>query len=185
MTQYLKFCRQLTKDYEFTMPSDNLFGSLLRTLVASKPNSYILELGTGTGLSLSWIVDGMDSNSKVISLDNDPNLINEVSSIFKDDDRITVHCADGANWINTYQGPLFDFIFADTWPGKYSDLEKTLDLVAIGGIYLIDDMTEQDNWPVGHDIEVNNLISYLDGRKDFAITKLNWSTGIIICTKTD
>ncbi|WP_310586228.1 hypothetical protein [Lacihabitans soyangensis] len=44
-----------TKDMGFTMPSDILTCSLLKTLAASKPNGKYLELGTGTGLSTAWI----------------------------------------------------------------------------------------------------------------------------------
>ena len=63
----------------FSMPSDLKTGSLLRTLVASKPSGRFLELGTGTGLSLSWIAEAMDDNSSVISIDNSK----EYSSIAK------------------------------------------------------------------------------------------------------
>jgi predicted O-methyltransferase YrrM len=48
-----------TKLSGFTMASDVLTGSLLRTLAGSKPSGKFLELGTGTGLSTSWILDGM------------------------------------------------------------------------------------------------------------------------------
>ncbi|WP_139458813.1 hypothetical protein [Bathymodiolus thermophilus thioautotrophic gill symbiont] len=76
-----------------------------------------------------------------------------------------------------------DFIFADTWPGKYNYLEELLNLLKGGGIYLIDDMLPQENWPEGHNIKADNLIQYLENREDFNCVKLNWSTGIIICTK--
>lgn len=76
-----------------------------------------------------------------------------------------------------------DFIFADTWPGKYNHIEETLLLLKQGGIYLIDDMLPQDNWPEGHNEKVNNLIRYLENREDIILTRLCWSTGIMICTK--
>ncbi|MEJ7912707.1 MAG: SAM-dependent methyltransferase, partial [Chitinophagaceae bacterium] len=59
-----------TKEHGFTMPSDILTCSLLRTLAASKPAGKFLELGTGTGLSTSWILDGMDTHSSIISVDH-------------------------------------------------------------------------------------------------------------------
>jgi predicted O-methyltransferase YrrM len=52
---------EATKAIEFNMASDMQTGSLLRTLVASKPAGEILELGTGTGLATSWIIAGMDN----------------------------------------------------------------------------------------------------------------------------
>jgi predicted O-methyltransferase YrrM len=53
------------------MPSEPLLGALLRVLVASKPGGRFLELGTGTGLSTNWILDGMDADSMLVSLDNE------------------------------------------------------------------------------------------------------------------
>jgi len=63
-----------SKAIGFTMPFDLYVGSLLKTLISSKPNGNFLELGTGIGLSLSWMVDGMDTYSKLTTVDNDPEL---------------------------------------------------------------------------------------------------------------
>ena len=167
----------------FTMPSDVYIGTLLKTLVASKPSGNFLELGTGIGLSLSWMADGMDDFGKLISIDNDPKLTELVSRLFSQDSRVTILCQDGAEWIRSYSGDDFDLIFADAWPGKYSELDETLALLKVGGIYVIDDMDEQPNWPEGHAEKAEELISTLEAREDFCITKMNWSTGIILMTK--
>ena len=42
----------------------------------------------------------------------------------------------------------------------------------------------QKNWPEGHLTNVQKLIAFLEKRNDFNLTKLNWSTGIILATKT-
>lgn len=168
----------------FTMPSDLYIGTLLKTLVASKPSSNILELGTGTGLSMAWMVDGMDENSKLITIDNDPKLIAIAKQQFESDERLSILCVDGSEWLKNYQGPGFDLIFADAWPGKYYDLEETLDLLNPGGFYIIDDMNPADDWPEGHAEKATALVSYLENRVDLALTKLNWSTGILIAVKT-
>lgn len=167
----------------FTMPSDVYIGTLLKTLVSSKPRGRFLELGTGIGLSLSWMVDGLDDASKVISVDNDEELVSIASHYFGDDQRITLVCADGTEWIRQYSGDSFDLIFADAWPGKYSEIDEILALVKVGGFYVIDDMTAQPNWPEGHQAHVDSLIHYLEKRDDFNLTKLNWSTGLIIAVK--
>lgn len=49
------------------MGSDHLTGSLLRTLVASKPSGMVLELGTETGLATAWLLDGMDAQARLIT----------------------------------------------------------------------------------------------------------------------
>ncbi len=61
-----------TRAMGFDMASDPRTGSLLRTLSTSKPNGEFLELGTGIGLSAAWILSGMDRNSTLTSVDNDP-----------------------------------------------------------------------------------------------------------------
>ena len=167
----------------FTMSSDTYVGSLLKTLVASKPNGNILELGTGIGLSLSWIIDGMDKNSKLISIDNDPKLIEIALGFFGEDPRVEFVCVDGTQWIQAYKGQVFDLVFADAWPGKYSEIKETLDLIKVGGFYVVDDMTPQTDWPEGHHEKAKKLFAYLESRIDFTMTKMNWSTGIIIMTR--
>ena len=172
-----------SKEIGFTMPSDLQIGSLLKTLIASKPNCNVLELGTGIGLSLSWLIEGLDANSSIISIDNDTELVNFAKTFFKTERRLNLICQDGSDWIQSYQGPLFDLIFADAWPGKYSDLDNTLALLKTGGFYIIDDMEEQANWPDGHAEKAANLIDHLEEREDLYLTKMNWSSGIIIATK--
>lgn len=169
----------------FTMPSDLYVGSLLKTLISSKPASNFLEIGTGIGLSLSWMIDGMDIKSKITSVDNDPQLIEIAQEIFNNDKRVEIVCSDGSKWIKDYKGNKFDLIFADAWPGKYSDLDEVLALLKKGGMYIIDDMTAQANWPDGHQELVYELVELLENREDLQLTKLNWSTGIIIAVKKD
>ena len=172
-----------SKEMGFTMPSDLLIGTLLKTLITAKPKSNLLELGTGIGLSLSWMIDGMDTESRIVSVDNDPILSETASHYFGDDNRLTIVCADGTEWIKNYKGDKFDLIFADAWPGKYSEIEETLDLVKVGGFYIIDDMSVQSDWPEGHQAKANNLIAYLEKRDDLNLTKMNWSTGIVLAAK--
>lgn len=172
-----------SQEIGFTMPSDILVGSLLKTLIASKPSSHILELGTGIGLSLSWMIEGLDKDSKIISIDNDSTLITIVKSFFGDDPRIKLVCEDGSKWISNYQGVGFDLVLADAWPGKFSDLDQLLVHIKIGGFYIIDDINPQSNWPEGHQEKVEKLIHFLESKQDFSMTKIDWSTGVIIMTK--
>lgn len=172
-----------SKEMGFSMSSDMGVGSLLRTLVASKSNGNFLELGTGVGLSLAWMVQGMDKDSHVISVDNEAGLIQIAKAFFQDEPRLELVCADGGEWLESYKGDSFDLIFADAWPGKYSHLENALALLKMGGFYVIDDMSRQPNWPAGHEDKANELIELLEKRKDITITKMDWSTGLIVAVK--
>ena len=167
----------------FTMPSDLYIGSLLKTLIHSKPKARVLELGTGIGLALAWMLEGLDKNSRLITVDNDAALSKIAQEFFGQDARVEIVCQDGSQWIQNYHGDSFDLIFADAWPGKYSDLDQTLGLLKVGGFYVIDDMNVQSNWPEGHEQKAQKLIQDLENRVDLSITKLNWSTGVVIATK--
>ncbi|MCG2461799.1 class I SAM-dependent methyltransferase [Flavobacteriaceae bacterium F89] len=170
-------------EIEFHMPSDLYIGTLLKTLISSKPKAKILELGTGIGLSLSWMVDGMDEDSKLITVDNDPKLIRIAKSYFGNDKRVEIVCQDGSEWIESYRSDKFDLIFADTWPGKFRNIDEVLELVKIGGFYVIDDMSPKPNWPEGHQEKVTSLIDYLDNREDFNLSKIDWSTGVVLAVR--
>ena len=179
--QYKKIARA-SKRLQFNMASDLYTGSLLKTLVASKPSGRILELGTGSGLATSWILNGMGKNAKLITVDNNDILL-DIAKESLADPRIKFVLADGYEWIKNYKGEKFDLVFADAIPGKYDLFEETMALVKVGGFYIIDDMKPQPNWPTGHAARVKKLITMLEGREDLTLTKMNWSTGIIIATK--
>jgi len=166
----------------FSMPSDLQTGSFLRTLVATKREGRFLELGTGTGLSLAWLVEGMSENSNLITIDNSSDYQKIAKHYFKESN-ISFVCDDAEKWILNYNDAKFDLIFADAWPGKYVILEETLNLLNHGGIYLIDDMLPQPNWPENHNKNVEILIADLEKRKDIQLTKMCWSTGLILITK--
>lgn len=172
-----------TKDSGFTMASDVLTCSLLRTLAASKPQGKLLELGTGTGLSTAWILDGMDENSSLISVDNDPVFLNIAERFLGSDKRLTLITSDGGEWIENNSLQKFDYIFADTWHGKYLMLDKVLSMLTNGGFYIIDDMLAQPNWPEGHDEKAKKLVNELESRNDLFLTKQIWATGIIVAVK--
>ena len=174
---------QATKEANFSMASDVLTCSLLRTLAGTKPGGKFLELGTGTGLATSWILDGMDASSALISIDNEQDVLDIARQQLGKDDRLKLICADGNEWIEENQHQKFDYIFADAWPGKYFLLDETLAMLNKGGLYLIDDMLPQPNWPEGHAEKAKRLAEDLEKRSDFTITKQRWATGIIIAVK--
>ena len=172
-----------TKEMGFTMASDILTCSLLRTLAASKPSGKFLELGTGTGLSTSWILDGMDTDSSLISLDNNESCLAIAQTYLGHDKRLKLKHTDGEDWIQNNRGLRFDYIFADTWHGKYLLLDEILDTLNRGGLYIVDDMLPQPNWPEGHEEKAAKLVKYLESRGDLLLAKQVWSTGIIIAVK--
>ena len=165
------------------MASDILTCSLLRTLSGSKPSGRFLELGTGTGLSTAWILDGMDERSTLDSIDNEPAFLEIARTFLGQDDRLNLFTQDGGDWVAQNNHKRYDFIFADTWHGKYLLLDEVLSMLSKGGIYIIDDMLPQSNWPEGHQENALGLIADLERRKDLILTKQVWATGIVVAVK--
>jgi len=172
-----------TRESGFTMASDVHVGAFLKTLAASKPGGKFLELGTGTGLSTSWILDGMNSSASLVSVDNDPAVLGIAKQYLGNDPRLKLEESDGAGWIEQNRHLKFDFIFADTWHGKYLMLEEVLDMLNPAALYIVDDMLPQENWPDGHQEKVIALVKKLKDRTDLLIAELHWATGVIVAVK--
>lgn len=172
-----------TQEAGFSMASDPVTCHLLSALAASKRAGHFLELGTGTGLATAWILAGMDTNSILISLDNDSACLSIAQRYLGGDSRLQLIETDGGKWLQTAAPQTFDYIFADTWPGKYLFLDETLALLKPGGFYLIDDMLPQPNWPAGHDQKASNMLAQLEARQDLIISQLNWTTGVVVAVK--
>src|SRR5688572_17217254 len=167
----------------FSMASDFRTGALLRTLATSKPNGSLLEIGTGTGISTAWILDGMDQDATLLTIDNDDRVVSIAKKYLGHDSRVRFHVGDGLEFLESISDQRFDFIFADSWPGKYDELDKALRLLKPGALYIIDDMLPQSNWPEGHKAKADRLIQTLEANEELRITKLNWSSGLIVASR--
>jgi predicted O-methyltransferase YrrM len=167
----------------FAMGSAPETGCLLRTLAASKPTGRFLELGTGTGIATAWLLDGMDAGAQLDTVDNDANASAIARRHLGDDPRVTFHVADGSAFLAAQSESQFDFIFADAWPGKFADLAKTLSLLKRGGLYIVDDLLPQPNWPEGHAPKVPALVAQLAMQPGFESTSLDWASGLMLLAK--
>src|SRR5260370_3146058 len=174
-----------TRALGFTMWSDPLTLSLLRMLAATKVAGQFLELGTGTGISANWIRDGMDTQSQLTTVDHQEEYVALARRFLGQDSRIRCMLMDGKTFIQSLveQGKAFDFIFADMVVRKYQYLDETLELLAVGDIYVIDHMLAQSSCDQEHRLTACLLISILEERQDVQITELNWSTGIVLAAK--
>jgi predicted O-methyltransferase YrrM len=181
---------QIVKDIEnetaavgFTMASDRATGSLLRTLAASKPSALILELGTGTGLATAWLLDGMDKQSRLITVDQKDRVV--AKRFLGQDTRVKFLQADGKLFIEDLhrRGITFDLIFADTSPGKFEMLAETLQLLKKGGIYVVDDLLPQPKWEKEHPPKVEALVNALERDEGLRVTFLDWDVGMLIAVR--
>ena len=169
----------------FPMPSEPRTGAMLRVLAASKPGGRLLELGTGTGLSTAWLLEGMDQNARLISVDVDPGSQAVARDILGNDARLEIVTADAAQFLRQQVPATFDLIFADAMPGKDECLDEALALLRPGGLYVIDDMLPRENWPENHAEKVPRLIAELGSRPELRIVSLAWSSGLVMVAKSN
>ncbi|MDG4658244.1 class I SAM-dependent methyltransferase [Ectobacillus antri] len=179
---YLQIIKE-SKKIGFNQFCDYKTGFFLKGLAAAKQNGRFLELGTGTGASASWILEGMDETSTLITVDIDPAVHAVAKKMLGHDTRITFRCEEGSAFIQTMT-ETFDFIFADTWPGKFDLLDKTLDQLNVGGFYVIHDVLPHEKLPEEYRIKAPTLVQALRNRKDMIITEMDWSTGVLLAIKT-
>jgi len=125
----------------------------------------------------------MDPNASLVTVENDERLLSIAQRHLGSDGRATFISADANVFLREAQGRTFDLIFADTWAGKYVDLELALNLLKRGGVYVIDDMNPQPTWPPGHELKVADLLSSLLNRRELQLTKLSWASGIVVATR--
>ncbi|MBI2994410.1 MAG: class I SAM-dependent methyltransferase [Gammaproteobacteria bacterium] len=167
----------------FGMGSEAKTGAFLAALAASKPGGRFLELGTGVGHGTAWILEGADPASRLDTVDSDGNAVAIARRHLGTDPRVTFHVMDGAEFIKGLKSTNYDFIYADTWPGKFTHLDETLSLLRLGEIYVVDDLLPQSNWPDGHSLRVPLLLDAIESRQGFASVKLAWASGLLLVVR--
>lgn len=172
-----------TEAMAFGMVSEAKVGAFLAALAASKPGGRLLELGTGTGHGTAWLLAGMDSGAQLDTVDTDPIVVAVAQRHLGSDARVTFHITDGAQFLEQSQPGTFALIYADAWPGKFSHLDLALSLLQPGGIYIIDDLLPQPNWPKGHAPKVPALVDLIESRPEFVTARLAWASGLMLVVR--
>jgi predicted O-methyltransferase YrrM len=167
----------------FTLSSEPKTGALLRAIVATRPGGRFLELGTGTGVGTAWMLDGMDADALLTTVEVDAAVLDIARRYLGDDTRVTFHHGDGAEFLLQATPRSFDVVYADAWPGKFTHLDRALDLVRPGGVYFVDDLLPQPNWPADHAPRVPALVADLESRNDFVPVSLGWASGLMLLVR--
>jgi predicted O-methyltransferase YrrM len=103
--------------------------------------------------------------------------------VLGDDKRLNLVLEDGAAFLRRQPHESFDLIFADAMPGKFESREEALLLVRPGGLYVIDDLLPQPNWPEGHGENVDKLMHALSADPRFSMVPMTWASGVAILTR--
>lgn len=128
-------------------------GRLLRTAAAAKPGGVVAESGTGSGVGTAWLHSGLGVGARLVTVERDEKLARRAAGVFADDSRVGVLTGD---WRLLEQHAPFDVFFCDGG-GKRDDPRRVVELLAPGGILVLDDFTPSAEWPPRFEGEVDEL----------------------------
>ncbi|MFZ0170770.1 MAG: class I SAM-dependent methyltransferase [Acidimicrobiales bacterium] len=158
-------------------------GRLLAVLAAAVPdNGRILEIGTGVGVGLAWLVHGLGGRQDV-----------EIVTVELDDEvRRTALSAPWPSWVRFESGDgsdvvgrlgQFDLIFPDAPGGKIFKLGRTVAALRGGGTLVVDDMDlgRHDDEQLRSALAVVRL--RLLENAELVCAELSFSSGVIVAVK--
>ncbi len=167
----------------FELSCDPRVGRFLAVLAAAVPaHGRILELGTGCGVGLAWIVHGLDARDdvEVVSIERDPG---------------SVACARRGEWpgfVSIVEGDAlevvpesgkFDLVFADSEGGKWEGLDRTIAALGPGGLLLVDDMTPARWESEHHRVKTEAVRDRLLTDPQLVAVEIAHGTGIVLCSR--
>jgi predicted O-methyltransferase YrrM len=103
--------------------------------------SRIGELGTGTGVGTAWMASSMPATCTLVTAEIDEQRAAAARELFADDLRVTVVTGEALAAISV--GGPYDLLFSDC----KADREMLIDLLAIGGRVVMDDITPLELLP--------------------------------------
>ncbi|MEU6991059.1 class I SAM-dependent methyltransferase [Streptomyces sp. NPDC046465] len=129
-------------------------GRLLRLAAVAKPDGVIAESGTGSGVGTAWLHSGLTgAGARLLTVERDEMLARRAAGVFADDERVSVLTGD---WRLLERHAPFDVFFCDGG-GKRDDPQRVVELLAPGGILILDDFTPSPSWPPRFEGEVDEL----------------------------
>ena len=175
--------RSLAAEAGFGYSSDDQVGRLLSVLAAAVPTrGRILELGTGAGVGLAWIVYGLGARKDVelITVEADGDISALASRQpwpayveFVIDE--AVHALPSLG--------RFDLVFADAQGGKWDRLDLTVKALRPRGILMVDDMTPQESWSADQALRQAEVRQALFTEPSLLAVEVDWATGIMLSTR--
>jgi demethylmenaquinone methyltransferase/2-methoxy-6-polyprenyl-1,4-benzoquinol methylase len=167
----------------FELSCDPDVGRLLAALAAAvPPQGRVLEIGTGVGAGLAWIVHGLDGRTdvNVVTIDVDP----ELQATARDGgwpDCVAFVVGDGATLLPEMGS--FALIFADAPGGKIRKLGRTLEALRPGGVLLVDDMDLARHEDTGLREALARVRERLLAHPELVTAELAFSTGVMVAVK--
>jgi predicted O-methyltransferase YrrM len=124
-------------------------GRLLAMLAAARPRGRFAEIGTGCGVGSAWIASALGREAMFVTVEDDEERAAAAGRLFEELPNLRVLHGDWHVLLPS-EGP-FDLVFFDGGHWKSGDVaaesEHALELVAPGGVVVIDDLTPEALWP--------------------------------------
>lgn len=165
---------------QFHMSSEPKVGALLRALAASKPGGRFLEIGTGLGVGAAWILDGMDADARLVTVEVSERVAELARRILAVDDRVEVVTADADEWLTQYAGPPFDLVFVDTTSTKFDRRHLIYRHLKGGALFIGDDLLPQDKWSDSHPERVERFRQEIVHDPCLVACLVDWATGVLV-----
>lgn len=179
--------RRLANSLGFTKSCVHDFGRLLAVLSASVPlGGKILEIGTGAGVGLSWIVAGLSARADVTvtSMETNPLIYDELLKLTWPSYVTLIQERSIQNI--AARGP-FDLIFADASPLKYDEIDGIIGLLANRGQLVVDDLCRTtESYQTGGNrlaVDPSELRQKLIHHRHLVSCFLEWQSGVLIGTR--
>ncbi|WP_329191371.1 O-methyltransferase [Streptomyces sp. NBC_01435] len=148
-------------------------GRLLGLAAAAKPHGVIAESGTGSGVGTAWLHSGLGGAARLVTVERDEELARRAAGVFADDERVSVLTGD---WRLLEEHGPFDVFFCDGG-GKRDDPQRVVDLLAPGGLLILDDFTPSPDWPPRFEGEVDELRLFYLTHPDLEATEVLTTPG--------
>ena len=175
--------KRRARDHRFTKSCDDRVGKLLAVLAATvPPGGRILEIGTGAGVGLGWIVSGLERRDDVhvLSVEGDLKL-SSVARSWKWPGWVEILTDDAAAILPDLGA--FDLVFADAAPVKYGDPEALVRLLRDGGTLVIDDLARTPRDTPEQLAERARLCTALLHHPELKAIGLDWATNLIVASR--
>ncbi len=142
----------LSRQRGFITSTRHETGRLLAALAASREGT-LAELGTGCGVGSAWLSSGAGAQARIVSAELDPSLAGDVQQLFGDVDNVEVVAGD---WTTLEQYAPFSLLFVDVRE-VMEQIDVLADLLAPGGIAVLDDFVPSPHWPPIADGQVDTI----------------------------
>jgi predicted O-methyltransferase YrrM len=134
--------RALAAELDFGHSCSTGTGRLLATLAAATTGT-VGESGTGCGVGTAWMRSRLRPPARIVTVERDPARAAGAARLFAADPAVTVLHAE---WTALRDHAPFALLFLDGG-GKRDGPDAVAELIAPGGVVVMDDFTPSDGWP--------------------------------------